>query len=60
MRHPSPIPSPPAQHSSARKISPHVFWLQKNSGIELVEELLEFQIVLLKEHTDDLTQAHTL
>ena len=29
---------PPAQDSSARKISPHNFWLQKPAGIELVEE----------------------
>ena len=28
----------PAQDSSARKISPHNFWLQKPMGIELVEE----------------------
>ena len=30
-------PAPPAQDSSARKISPHNFWLQKSAGIELVE-----------------------
>ena len=29
---------PPAQRSSARKISPHNFWLQKPVGIESVEE----------------------
>ena len=29
---------PPAQDSSARKISPHNFWLQKPAGIESVEE----------------------
>ena len=29
---------PPTQDSSARKINPHNFWLQKPVGIELVEE----------------------
>ena len=29
---------PPAQDSSARKISPHNFWLQNPVGIESVEE----------------------
>ena len=42
---------PPVQGSSARKISPHNFWMQKPSGIELVEKLLEPQIVSLKEAT---------
>ena len=28
---------PPSQGSSARKISPHHFWLQKPEGIESVE-----------------------
>ena len=35
------VPAPhqaPAQDSSARKISPHNFWLQKPVGIESVEE----------------------
>ncbi|KAF6095163.1 hypothetical protein HJG60_012130 [Phyllostomus discolor] len=31
-------PPPPGQGSSARKKSPHNFWLQKPAGIELVEE----------------------
>ena len=35
---PSPTPGPPAQGSSARKISPHDFWLQKRVGIEPVRE----------------------
>ena len=35
---PSPAQGPPAQASSARKISLHNFWLQKPGGIELVEE----------------------
>ena len=37
-KEPSPTPGPPAKGSSARKISPHNFWLQKPVGIELVEE----------------------
>ena len=35
---PSHTSGPPAQGSSARKISPHNFWLQKPVGIEWVEE----------------------
>ena len=38
MRSPRPTSGPPAQDSSARKISPHNFWLWKPAGIELVEE----------------------
>ena len=38
MRSPSPTPRPPAQGSSARKISPYNFWLQNPAGIEWVEE----------------------
>ena len=34
----SPTPVPPAQDSSARKVSPHNFWLQNPAGIESVEE----------------------
>ena len=35
----APVPyQTPAQGSSARKISPHNFWLQKPLGIESVEE----------------------
>ena len=37
-RSPTPTPGSPAQDSSARKISPHNFWLQKLVEIELVEE----------------------
>ena len=37
-RSPSLTPGPPAQGSSARKTSPHNFWLQKPAGIETVEE----------------------
>ena len=33
-----PTPGPLAQGSSARKISPHNFWLQNSVGIESVEE----------------------
>ena len=33
-----PIPGPPAQGSSVRKLSPHNFRLRKPVGIELVEE----------------------
>ena len=35
------VPAPhqaPSQQSSARKVSPHNFWLKKPSGIESVEE----------------------
>ena len=35
---PSHTSGPPAQGSSARKISPHNFWLQKLVGFESVEE----------------------
>ena len=35
---PRPTPGPPAKGSSAKKISPHNFWLQEPMGIELVEE----------------------
>ena len=38
VRSPSPTTRPSAQGSSARKVSPHIFWLQKSAGIELVEE----------------------
>ena len=38
VRSPSPTPGPTAHSSSARKISPHNFWLQKPVGIESVEE----------------------
>ena len=31
VRSPNPATGPPAQDSSARKISPHNFWLQKTS-----------------------------
>ena len=51
---------PPAQGSSARKISSHNFWLQKPAGIELVEETLESQAVPLKQLAHRLTQTHSL
>ena len=35
---PSHTSGPPAQGSSARKISPHNFWLQKTVGTESMEE----------------------
>ena len=35
------VPGPLAQGSSARKINPHNFWLQKPEGIESMEKLLE-------------------
>ena len=38
MRSPSPTTGPPAQGTSARKIRPPYFWLQKPVGIELMEE----------------------
>ena len=52
-RSPSPTPGPPAQDSSARKISPHNFWLQKPVGIESVEETAGFLSIPNKDmHTD--------
>ena len=41
-RDPSPTPGPPAQGSSARKISLQNFWLQNTVGIESVEETAGF------------------
>ena len=55
----SPIPGPIAQGSSARKISPYNFWLQKPEGIDL-EKLLEPQAVPLKEPTHRLTYSDSL
>ena len=39
----SPTPVPAAQGSSARKISPHNFWLQKLAETEAVEEIARIQ-----------------
>ena len=52
---PDPHQDPPAQGSSARKISPHNFWLQKLAGIESVEKVLEPQEIPFKEATHRLT-----
>ena len=38
VRSPRPIPDPPAQGSSARKISPYNFWLRKPADIESVQK----------------------
>ena len=38
IQEPRPTSDPPTQDSSARKISPYNFWLQKPVGIESVEE----------------------
>ena len=57
------VPAPyqaPAQGSSARKISPHNFWLQNQAGTESVEETSGLPTVALKEVTDGLTQTHPL
>ena len=52
---------PSAQGSSARKISPHNFWLQKPAGIESGEKLLDPQAVPLKNpNLDSPTQIHSL
>ena len=51
---------PPAQGSSARKISPHNFWLKKPAGIELWKKFLEPQAVPLKEPTHGLTYSDLL
>ena len=52
---------PPAQGSSARKISLHNFWLQKPVRIEAVEDKLpESQAILLKEPPHRLTQTYSL
>ena len=36
---PAPHQDPPAQSSSAKKISPHNFWPQNPAGIESVKEI---------------------
>ena len=46
-----------AQNSSARKISPHNFWLQKPVGIDQWKKLLEPQAVPLKKPTYRLTYS---
>ena len=38
VKSPNPTRGPPAQDSSARKVSPHNFWLQKPRGFDSVEE----------------------
>ena len=53
-------PVPPAQCSSARKISLHNFWLQKPEGVLSVEETSEPQAVPLKEPTYGLTYSDSL
>ena len=55
--HTSPLP---AQGSSARKITPHNFWLQNPVGIESVEKLQESHAVPLKEPSCGLTQMYSL
>ena len=54
----SPIPGPPAQVSSVRKINPHNFWLQKTVGIESVKETARAPV--LKELTHRLTHTYSL
>ena len=54
-----PTAGPPAQDSSARKISPHNFWLQKLVRIDSVEKLLESQTDPLKELMHRLTYSDT-
>ena len=51
---------PPAQGSSARKISPHNFWLWKPVGQSQWKKLLDSQAVLYKRPTHGLTQTHSL
>ena len=58
-KEPSPITDCPAQGSSARKISPHNFWLQKSAGFESVEETSGDQAVPLKEPTHEPTHGLT-
>ena len=47
----SPTPGPKAQESSARKISPHNFWLRKPEGLSQWKKPLESKLVPLKEPT---------
>ena len=54
-RNPSPTTGPPAQGSSARKVSPHNFLLQKPAGTKLVEETARASRIPLKESTHGLT-----
>ena len=42
LRDPSPIPDHTAPGSSARKISPHNFWLLKPVGVGVAEETAGF------------------
>ena len=52
----------PAQGYSARKVSPHNFWLQKPTGIESVgkNHWSPSQFLLKSPHTDSPTQTHSL
>ena len=56
MRSPSPPLGPPAQGSSARKISPYNFWLQKPARSRW-KKFLEPQTVPLKEPTHGFTYS---
>ena len=57
---PNPQPGSLAQGSSARKRSPHKFWLEKTADIEAVEdELLESQAVPLREPTHRCIHTHS-
>ena len=63
MRSPSPTPGLAAQGSSARKISPHNFWLQNSKvvgGLSQQKKLLDPQAVPLKEPTYGLTYSDSL
>ena len=61
-RSPSPTPGPPAQGSNARKISPHNFWMQKNSGdwVSRRHFWSPKQFLLKNPHMDSPTQTHSL
>ena len=61
VRSPSPISGPPAQGSSARKTSPHNFWLQKPVGIKVSgRNCWSPKQFLLKEPTHGLTYSDSL
>ena len=57
---PSPTSGPPDQDSSAKKLSPHQFWLQTQLGLSQWKKLLDPQAVPLEEPTHGLTFSDSL
>ena len=58
-RDPKPIPGPPNQGFSARKISPHKFWLKKQWGFGGRKKLWDSQVSPLKGSAVDLELRQT-